>query len=42
MNTIEVKITSSVIGLVILTLSIVFFFLYLKFVNLIIEVGTPT
>jgi hypothetical protein len=43
MNTIEVntsgvKITSSVIGLVILTLSIVFFFLYLKFVYPIIEI----
>ena len=36
-NTSGVKITSSVIGLVILTLSIVFFFLYLKFVYLIIE-----
>jgi hypothetical protein len=37
-NTSGVKITSSVIGLVILTLSIVFFFLYLKFVYPIIEV----
>jgi hypothetical protein len=36
-NTSGVKITSSVIGLVILTLSIVFFFLYLKFVYPIIE-----
>jgi len=33
-----VKITSSVIGLIILVLSIVFFFLYLKFVYPIIEV----
>jgi hypothetical protein len=31
-NTSGVKITSNVIGLIILTLSIVFFFLYLKFV----------
>lgn len=37
-NTSGVKITSSVIGLVILTLSIVFFFLYLKFVYPVIEV----
>jgi hypothetical protein len=37
-NTTGVKITSSVIGLIILTLSIVFFFLYLKFVYPIIEV----
>ena len=37
-NTSGVKITSSVIGLIILTLSIVFFFLYLKFVYPIIEV----
>lgn len=37
-NTSGVKITSSVIGLVILTLSIVFFFLYLKFVYPIIVV----
>jgi hypothetical protein len=37
-NTSGVKITSSVIGLVILTLSIVFFFLYLKFVYPIIEI----
>jgi hypothetical protein len=36
-NTSGVKITSSVIGLVILVLSIVFFFLYLKFVYPIIE-----
>jgi hypothetical protein len=36
-NTSGVKITSSVIGLIILTLSIVFFFLYLKFVYPIIE-----
>jgi hypothetical protein len=37
-NTSGVKITSSVIGLIILTLSIVFFFLYLKFVYPIIEI----
>ena len=37
-NTSGVKITSSVIGLVILALSIVFFFLYLKFVYPIIDV----
>ena len=37
LNTGGLKITSSVIGLVILTLSIVFFFLYLKFVYPIIQ-----
>jgi hypothetical protein len=37
-STSGVKITSSVIGLIILVLSIVFFFLYLKFVYPIIEV----
>jgi len=36
-----VKITSSVVGLVILTLSIVFFFLYLHFVYPIKVLPTP-